>query len=37
MGVMLQNQGLVALIGRDVLKSGLFVYNGTEGSFSFSI
>ncbi len=31
------SNGLIALIGRDVLKSAVFVYNGPDGHFSLSI
>jgi predicted aspartyl protease len=37
MGAALQAQGLVLLIGRDVLQHCLLVYNGLTGSFSLSI
>jgi predicted aspartyl protease len=37
MGANLKPQGLVALIGRDVLKSAILVYNGPMGSFSLSL
>ena len=37
MGVNLESQGLIALIGRDLLANCLFVYNGLEGSFSFAV
>ncbi len=33
----LKAQGLLALIGRDVLQNGVLVYNGMTGSFSLSI
>jgi len=37
LGAELQAQGLVMLIGRDVLRHCLLVYNGLTGSFSLSI
>lgn len=36
-GATLQGQGLIALIGRDVLSSAILVYNGPDDSFSLSI
>lgn len=36
-GANLTSQGLVALIGRDFLKSCILVYNGPDGSFSLSL
>ena len=36
-GAPLKVQGLIALIGRDILQHSVFVYNGMTGSFSFSI
>jgi hypothetical protein len=36
-GQMINNQQLIALIGRDVLSVGIFVYNGPMGAFSFAI
>ncbi|MBF0591583.1 MAG: hypothetical protein HQL02_05795 [Nitrospirae bacterium] len=36
-GSVLKNQGIIALIGRDVLIRGVFVYNGTIGVCSFFI
>ena len=37
MGVNLESQDLIALIGRDVLVNCVFVYNGLDGSFSLSV
>lgn len=37
LGAKLEAQGLIALIGRDLLEQSVFVYNGTGGSFSLSI
>ena len=37
MGAVLANQGLVALIGRDLLENAVLVYNGSAGFFSISI
>jgi hypothetical protein len=36
-GPNLKNQGLIALIGRDLLANCVLVYNGPDGSFSLSI
>ena len=36
-GVKLESQGLIALIGRDMLASCMLIYNGTDGSFSLSL
>ena len=36
-GANLTSQGLVALIGRDVLQRCVLVYNGLDGSFSLSL
>lgn len=36
-GANLHPQGLIALIGRDVLAVCVFIYNGLDGSFSLSI
>ena len=36
-GANLKSQGLIALIGRDILSKCVLVYNGLEGSFSLSI
>ena len=36
-GANLRPQGLVALIGRDLLASCVLIYNGPDGSFSLSI
>jgi len=33
----LQGQGIIALIGRDVLRHMLFVYNGITGTYSFAM
>ncbi|MGH2493204.1 MAG: hypothetical protein ACRDIV_00700 [Ktedonobacteraceae bacterium] len=35
-GQIINNQQLIALIGRDVLSSGIFVYNGPMGTFSLA-
>ncbi len=35
-GAALVNQGLIALIGRDVLKHTIFIYNGAAGTISLS-
>ena len=35
-GANLETQGIVALIGRDVLKQLVLIYNGTDGSFTLS-
>ena len=35
-GANLKPQGIIALIGRDILKQLVLVYNGTDGSFSLS-
>ena len=37
MGVTIENQGLVAVIGRDVLKSTVLIYNGSEGTYSLCV
>ena len=37
MGVNLNSQGIIALIGRDVMKHGTLFYNGVDGSLSFAI
>ena len=37
MGASLKAQGLVALIGRDILRACVLVYNGGAGTFSRSI
>ena len=37
MGANLAPQGLIALIGRDVLRHGTLFYNGVDGSISFAI
>lgn len=37
MGANLKPQGLVALLGRDILKLGVLFYNGCDGSATFSI
>ena len=37
MGVTLKAHGIVALVGRDLLRNCLFAYNGANGSFSLSI
>ena len=36
-GATLATQGLVALIGRDILARCQFTYNGADGSFSLAI
>ncbi|MBF0567513.1 MAG: hypothetical protein HQK95_01465 [Nitrospirae bacterium] len=36
-GSTLKEQGFIALIGRDILKHCVFVYNGTTGSCSLSL
>lgn len=36
-GSNLASQQLIALIGRDVLSSCVFIYNGSDGSFSLSV
>lgn len=36
MGVTLENQGLLAVIGRDMLASTVVIYNGLDGSLSIS-
>ena len=36
MGVTLANQGLLAVIGRDMLTSTVLIYNGVSGSLSIS-
>jgi hypothetical protein len=36
-GQVIDKQQLIALIGRDVLSVGIFVYNGPAGTFSFSM
>jgi hypothetical protein len=36
-GAALSAQGLLALIGRDVLQSCILVYNGTTGAFSLAV
>ena|SRR2546425_5574102 len=36
-GQIINNRQLIALIGRDVLSMGIFVYNGPAGAFSFAI
>ncbi len=37
MGANLATQGLIALIGRDILQHGTLFYNGLDGSVSFAI
>ena len=37
LGASLHDQGIAALIGRDILKAGVFVFNGSAGSCSLSI
>ena len=37
LGVNLAGQGIVALIGRDLLRSGVMVYNGQTGAVSLSL
>lgn len=36
-GATLASQGLIALIGRDILAQCMFTYNGSDGSFSIAI
>ena len=36
-GARLEEQGLIALIGRDVLQNAVLVYNGVDGSVTLSI
>jgi hypothetical protein len=36
-GQIINNQQLIALIGRDVLSMGIFVFNGPVGAFSFAM
>jgi hypothetical protein len=36
-GAKLEPQGLIALIGRDMLASCVLIYNGPDGSFSLSL
>ena len=36
-GANLDGQNPITLIGRDILKSGVLVYNGTVGTFSISV
>lgn len=36
-GANLSSQGLIALIGRDILSKCILVYNGTDNSFSISL
>ena len=36
-GQTIGGQQLIALIGRDVLAMGMFIYNGSTGSYSFAI
>ena len=37
MGENLRSQGLIALIGRDVMSHGTLFYNGLDGSVTFSV
>ncbi len=37
LGSELRNQGIIALIGRDVLSNCILIYNGTAGHFSLSM
>ena len=37
MGANLRSQGLIALIGRDVMSHGTLFYNGLDGSVTFSV
>lgn len=37
MGVKLESQGLIALIGRDALHKAVFIYNGAGGAFSLML
>ncbi len=36
-GQIISGQQLIALIGRDVLSRGIFVYNGPLGAFTFAM
>ena len=36
-GQTIGGQQLIALLGRDVLAMGMFIYNGSTGSYSFAI
>ena len=37
LGANLKSQGLIALVGRDILRNGILIYNGTNGSVSLAI
>ena len=37
MGARLEEQGLIALIGRDLLQNAVLIYNGVDGSVTLSI
>lgn len=37
LGANLDSQGLVALMGRDLLQVAVLVYNGTDGSIALSV
>lgn len=37
MGVSISKQGIIALVGRDLLKKCILVYNGADGSFSIAM
>lgn len=37
MGANIASQGIIALIGRDVMRHGAFYYSGIDGSFSFAV
>lgn len=37
MGANLMPQGLIALIGRDILRHGILIYNGADGSVTFAM
>jgi len=37
MGVTIANQGIIVLVGRDLLQNCVFVYNGADGSFTLAL
>jgi predicted aspartyl protease len=37
MGVTIANQGIIALVGRDLLQNCVLVYNGADGSFTLAL
>lgn len=37
MGVAIKRQGIIALIGRDLLQNCMLVYNGPDGSFTIAV